>query len=68
MNRCEKAKVQLLRAKEGWNVITGFNEKLNKLNNEVKNCVQQCITTITGDSITSESTRNFKSQLQTEKQ
>tara|TARA_R110002050_G_scaffold282940_1_gene431059 strand:- start:765 stop:1403 length:639 start_codon:yes stop_codon:yes gene_type:complete len=40
MNKCKKAKSQLSRAKASWKGISGFEKRLKKLNNEVKNCVQ----------------------------
>jgi tetratricopeptide (TPR) repeat protein len=43
MNKCEKAKNQLLRAKASWKGISGFDKRLEKLNNEIKNCVQHSV-------------------------
>lgn len=40
LNRCEKAKSQLLKAKARWKGISGFDKRLEKLKNEIENCVQ----------------------------
>lgn len=40
MNKCEKSKIALDRAKNGLKEISGFEEKLKKLASEIKNCVQ----------------------------
>tara|TARA_R110000868_G_scaffold289573_1_gene549817 strand:+ start:2048 stop:2695 length:648 start_codon:yes stop_codon:yes gene_type:complete len=40
MNTCEKAKWNFIKAKADWKQISGFDERLQKLDEDIKNCVQ----------------------------
>ena len=40
MNVCEKAKRNFIKAKADWKQISGFDKRFEKLDEEIKNCVQ----------------------------
>ena len=41
LNICEKAKRNFIKAKMDWKQISGFDKRFEKLDEEIKNCVQQ---------------------------